>query len=86
VLLSDMVMPRMSGPELAAKIKTLRPDVKILFMSGYSEYSNVEISRLSPQPSVLQKPFSVGSLVERVREILASESVEVGKAPERCVT
>ena len=82
-----MVMPRMSGPELAAKIKAIRPDLKILFMSGYSEYSNVEVSQLSPQPPVLQKPFSVSSLVEKVREILAAKSGEmVGNATERCVT
>jgi len=87
LVLSDMVMPKMSGPELVGKIKTIRPDVRILFMSGYSEFSNAELSHLSPQPPVLQKPFSVASLVEKVREVLKAKSEEkMSEASERCVS
>ena len=87
LVLSDMVMPRMSGPELAGRLKTIRPGVKILFMSGYSEYSNGELGQLSPQPPVLQKPFSVSSLVEKVQEIFAESAAEnATSVQERVIT
>jgi two-component system cell cycle sensor histidine kinase/response regulator CckA len=68
LVLTDVVMPKIGGRELASRLSTLRPDVKILFMSGYSEYATGD--QISPQHQILQKPFSVSSLVERVREAL----------------
>ena len=71
LLLSDMVMPKMSGTELAARLRAIRPEIRIAFMSGYSEFSNSDLSKNFPETLVLQKPFSPASLVEIVREALA---------------
>jgi signal transduction histidine kinase len=71
LLLSDMVMPRMSGGELAAQLKAILPDIRIAFMSGYSEFSRGDLGKGFPDAPVLQKPFSPASLVEIVREALA---------------
>jgi len=75
LLLTDMVMPRMSGSELAARMKTARPDTEILYMTGYAEYMAGGAS--APQEfSILQKPFSVSSLVEKIRAVLADKKLE----------
>ena len=71
LLLSDMVMPKMSGGELAAQLKAIRPDIRVAFMSGYSEFSRGDLGKGFPEAPVLQKPFSPASLVELVREALA---------------
>ena len=70
LLLSDMVMPKMSGGELAAQLKATRPDIRIAFMSGYSEFSRGDLGKGFPEAPVLQKPFSPASLVQIVREAL----------------
>ena len=79
VFLSDVVMPKMSGVETAAKLKELRPQVKILLMSGYSEYTNANAGGLSMTAPVLQKPFSMASLVARIREVLGPPAELAGK-------
>ncbi len=71
LLLSDMVMPKMSGGELAAQLRAVRPEMRIAFMSGYSEFSRGDLGKGFPEAPVLQKPFSPASLVEIVREALA---------------
>jgi len=71
LLLSDMVMPKMSGGELAAELKVARPQIRVVFMSGYSEFSRGELGKAFPDVPVLQKPFSPATLVEMVRETLA---------------
>jgi len=53
-------------------------------MSGYSEYSSYEANQASPGVSVLQKPFSMASLIERVRESLAQNGVEKKSATSEC--
>ena len=71
LLLSDMVMPRMGGDELATQLKATRPEIRVAFMSGYSEFSRGDLGKGFPEAPVLQKPFSPASLVEIVREALA---------------
>jgi signal transduction histidine kinase/CheY-like chemotaxis protein len=71
LLLSDMVMPKMSGEELAVQLRAARPDIRVAFMSGYSEFSRGDLGKGFPEAPVLQKPFSPASLVEIVREALA---------------
>jgi len=70
LMLSDIVMPGMSGPELAERFRPLRPDMKVLFMSGYRGHDAVE--RRSPDLSgaYLAKPFAPAALAARVRELL----------------
>jgi CheY-like chemotaxis protein len=70
LLLSDMVMPKMSGTELAGELKAVRPDIRVAFMTGYSEFSRNGQDKAFPEAPILQKPFSPVSLVEIVREAL----------------
>ncbi len=70
LLLTDVVMPQMSGPELAARIASLRPRMKILFMSGYTDSAVLHNSVLDPTLAYIQKPFTMDSLARKVREVL----------------
>lgn len=70
LLLTDVVMPRMSGWELSERITALRPGIKVLFMSGYSEQTPAEIGEMPEDAPFLQKPFPPAMLVRKVREIL----------------
>jgi len=76
LVLSDMVMPRMSGTELATQLKNKRPDLKILFMTGYAGYSAREANGGTERRMMLQKPFSRQSLLEKVRETLIGAEEE----------
>jgi len=84
LLLSDMVMPKMNGGELATRLKAIRPDTRIAFMSGYSEFSRGDLSRGFPEAPILQKPFSPVSLVEIVRTALTRVSAEQTREQKEC--
>jgi FixJ family two-component response regulator len=75
LLLTDMVMPGMSGSDLAKQLQQLRPGVRVLFMSGYRSEAIASHGMLAPGSSFLQKPFSVTELVERVRETLENATL-----------
>ncbi|HEX7087476.1 MAG TPA: response regulator [Vicinamibacterales bacterium] len=72
LLLSDVVMPRMGGPELAQALLRKRPDMKVLYMSGYTDHPMVRRGVVDAGVAFLQKPFTPTSLVSRVRELLES--------------
>jgi PAS domain S-box-containing protein len=78
LILSDVVMPGMQGPELVAQLKVTRPQSKVLFMSGYPADAFTKGQEgAGPAAEWLQKPFTTGRLLQRVRELLdapASES------------
>jgi signal transduction histidine kinase/CheY-like chemotaxis protein len=76
LVLSDIVMPRMGGPELVSRLKDLRPDMRAILMSGYAEYSGTDAKPTSLQTPILQKPFSVASLVQKIREELSRMPIE----------
>jgi predicted ATPase/signal transduction histidine kinase len=72
LLLTDVVMPRMTGPELAGRIAATRPGIRLLFMSGYSDAS-ITAGGLGDQPAAfLQKPLTPDLLARKVREVLDS--------------
>ncbi len=73
LLLTDVVMPELGGRELAARVTALHPEVRVLFMSGYTGDYNEERGMAEPGIDLLQKPFSAEMLVRRVREILDSD-------------
>jgi CheY-like chemotaxis protein len=70
LLLTDVIMPEMSGGELAEQFSRVRPDVPVLFMSGYTDDAIVRQRVLRPHSAYLQKPFSPDALARKVREIL----------------
>ena len=70
LLLSDVVMPRMGGPELAQELVARRPEVKVLYMSGYTDHPMVRRGVVNAGVAFLQKPFTPTVLVSRIREVL----------------
>ncbi len=70
LLLTDVVMPGMSGPELAARATALRPQARVLFMSGYADHPAAREDAVEMDVPFLQKPFTPQSLTRRVREVL----------------
>lgn len=70
LLLTDLVMGDMSGPELAQEMKKLRPNLRVLYVSGYTEMTAFQSRPLDPGARFLQKPFSIADLTRTVREML----------------
>jgi len=70
LLVTDVVMPQMSGRELSNRLALLRPDLKVLYMSGYTENAVVNQGVLDPAVSFIQKPFRLNFLMETIRRIL----------------
>ncbi|HKO51579.1 MAG TPA: ATP-binding protein [Polyangiaceae bacterium] len=70
LLLADVIMPELSGPELARLLAPSRPEMKVLFMSGYTDASIVRHGMLSASMSFLAKPITVATLTVKVREVL----------------
>jgi CheY-like chemotaxis protein len=70
MLVTDVVMPGMSGRELARRLLELRPDTKVLYLSGYADDAVERHGVLDPGTAFMQKPFSPGALARRVREVL----------------
>jgi PAS domain S-box-containing protein len=75
LLVTDMVMPGMRGRELAEKLSSARPGMKVLYVSGYTDGSIVENGELGPGSSFLEKPFSSDTLARKVRHVLSSASL-----------
>ncbi|HWY55059.1 MAG TPA: response regulator [Terriglobales bacterium] len=75
LLITDLVMPNIGGRELAHRLTPLRPEMKVLFMSGYSEQSALDIDATSQSAPVLQKPFSLDALARNVRRVLDEPSL-----------
>ncbi len=78
LLLTDVVMPGMSGRTLAEKMIAVRPDIKVLYMSGYPDGAIVTHGVLNPGMFILRKPFTRDELVRRVEESLAQRLVNQG--------
>jgi two-component system, cell cycle sensor histidine kinase and response regulator CckA len=70
LLLTDVVMPGISGPELETKLKAQRPAIKVLFMSGYTDEAIVQHGVLNENVDFIQKPFTAISLLKKIREVL----------------
>ena len=70
LLLTDVVMPGMSGRQLADTLQPERPDMKVLFLSGYTDDTIVQHGVLNEQVHFLAKPFSHAVLSKKLREVL----------------
>jgi CheY-like chemotaxis protein len=70
LLVTDVVMPRMGGPELAERIRELQPGLKALFVSGYTDDAVLRHGVLTDKMHFLAKPFYPSALARKVREVL----------------
>jgi two-component system cell cycle sensor histidine kinase/response regulator CckA len=71
LLITDVVMPGSSGPQLFERLARLRPDLKVLYVSGYTNETIMHQGKLDPGIVLLQKPFTADALNRRVREVLS---------------
>ena len=70
LMITDVVMPRMGGAKLAGQLRTLRSDMKVLFVSGYAEATVLRQGAIDLNTSFLQKPFSLKALARKIRELI----------------
>jgi len=78
LLMTDIVMPGISGRELADRVASIRPGIKVLYMSGYTEQAVLHQGILQTDAVLLQKPFSLAKLATKLHEILAPQPVQSG--------
>ena len=76
LLLTDVVMPGISGRELAERVSQIRPGIKIIYMSGYTDQAVVHHGILQNDAVLLQKPFTLMTLAGKLREMLAVPAVQ----------
>jgi PAS domain S-box-containing protein len=70
LLLTDIIMPGMNGPELAKQVQSIRPEIKVLYMSGYTDKVISCTEAFEPGTAFLQKPFTPQTLTQKVHEVL----------------
>ena len=70
LLVTDVIMPHMNGHELAEKLSSLRPEMKILYVSGYSDNDIGDHGILDPRFELLQKPFTPQTLARKIRDVI----------------
>lgn len=76
LLVTDMVMPGIGGRELATRLVALRPELKVIYMSGYTEYANFKNADFELHNTMLQKPFTRALLATAVQKILQDTPTE----------
>ena len=81
LVLTDVVMPGMGGPELAERLARRRPDIPVLFTSGYTDGEIARRGLLGPEAAFVQKPFAPDAIVRIVRERLDGTSLPTGARP-----
>jgi two-component system cell cycle sensor histidine kinase/response regulator CckA len=78
-LLTDVMMPGMSGPQLAQRLARLRPEMRVLYMSGYSDDALIRRGVVEQGAAFLQKPFTPDALAHKVREVLDADLTHRGE-------
>jgi CheY-like chemotaxis protein len=72
LVISDMVMPEMSGLQLRHQLRKLRPSLPVLLMSGYTEEAITRLAASGPLPTLIEKPFTVDGILAKVRDLLGA--------------
>ena len=72
VLLTDVIMPVMGGPELVKRVRSLMAGTKVIYMSGYSDDTLAFYGLPQPDTQYLQKPFTPAALAEKLRQVLST--------------
>jgi signal transduction histidine kinase/CheY-like chemotaxis protein len=75
LIVSDLMMPGLSGVELAERVESISPGMRFLFISGYSGHKMLEDSRLLEEIQLVQKPFTAGALTQAVRRALDAQAL-----------
>ena len=70
LLVTDVIMPQMSGPELAKRVKEARPEIQVLYMSGYTDDKLGDLAQPDNELALMQKPFYMNELTAKIRELL----------------
>jgi len=83
LMITDVVMPRLGGPRLAERLADERPDMKVLFVSGYAENTILQHGKIDVRTRFLQKPFSLKTLARKVREVLEANEASALTASSR---
>ena len=74
LLVTDVIMPQMGGPELARRITSSHPETRVLFISGYADGALNQDHVVPEYAALLQKPFTPDALVRKVREVLERDA------------
>ena len=77
LVLTDVVMPDLSGPELAEQLTNIRPGMRVLYMSGYADNAVVRHGVLPPNAPFIQKPFTAQALNNKIRDILDEQNAAI---------
>jgi PAS domain S-box-containing protein len=72
LLVSDLIMPDMTGVELADRIRAVRPGVQVLYITGFVDHAKIDVSALRRDAAFLQKPFTADALATKIRQMLDS--------------
>jgi CheY-like chemotaxis protein len=83
LLLTDVIMPEMMGNDVAARVRTIRPDIPVLYMSGYAQPVLAEHGTLEPGVAMIEKPFSSRDLLDRVHGLLHQTTTTVSPVADR---
>ncbi len=81
LMLTDVVMPNLSGPALFQRVGPLRPEMAVLYMSGYIDASDPGLGKIRPGDPFIQKPFTPSVLARKIRSVLETSPAAQGTAP-----